>query len=130
MAARDVLFYTKLGENLTEPYELHQAANRLTGMSRMSAFSWHKCFKEGRQKLKIYEIYGSDRNVKRPELLEKIRSYLDEYSCESIKKISKQLREGGPNVYRIIYEHFTISKKVDFIVVSGQQKENSVNDKQ
>ena len=59
----------KLGKNATETYGMFQSAFRLSCMNRVSAFEWHKRFKEDMESVNDDERCGRSKKVNRPELI-------------------------------------------------------------
>ncbi|XP_037800298.1 protein GVQW3-like [Penaeus monodon] len=103
-----IKFCVKLGKNATQTYELLQTAYGLTCMGRASVFRWHKKFQGGRESVRDDERCGRGREVRTPELVKKIRTFVDEDRRVSIETISEQ---------------FEISTKFVPRVLSDEQKE-------
>ena len=65
-----IKFCFKLGKNdATETYGMLQTAFRPSCMNRVSAFEWHKRFKEGSQSVRDDERCGRSKEVNTPELI-------------------------------------------------------------
>ena len=59
----------KLGKNATETYGMLQTAFRPSCMNRVSAFEWHKRFKEARESVRDDERCRRSTEVNTPELI-------------------------------------------------------------
>ena len=56
--------------------------------NRASVFEWHKRFKEGRESVMNNERCGRSKEVNTPELIGKIKSFMDKDCRVSIETIS------------------------------------------
>lgn len=121
-----IKFCVKLGKNATETYGLLQTAYGPTCMGRSSVFEWHKRFKEGRESVRDDERCEREREVRTPELVEKIRNFMDEDRRVSIETISTQFDVSVGTVHTIIHEELKMRKicaKFVSRVLSEEQQE-------
>ena len=94
----------KLGKNATETHGMPQTAFGASCMNRASAFEWHKRFKEGRESVRDDERCGRSKEVRTPELIGKIKNFMDKDRRVSIETISAQFDVSMGTVHTIIHE--------------------------
>ena len=68
-----------------------QIAFRLSCMNQALVFEWQKRFKEGRESVRDDERCGRSKEVRTPELIGKIKNFMDKDRRVSIETISAQL---------------------------------------
>ena len=73
-----------------------------TFMSRATVFRWHKKFQEGREEVRDEERCGRERDVRTPDLVDKIRKFLDEDRRVSLLTVAAQFGVGEATVHREI----------------------------
>ena len=105
-----VKFCFKLGKNATETYAMLQTAFRLSCMNRASFFEWHKRFKEGRESVKEDERCGRSKEVNTPELIGKIKNFMDKDRRVSIETISAQFDVSVGTVHTLIRKELKMRK--------------------
>ena len=108
---------------------MFRTAFRPSCMNRASVFEWHKRFKEGRESARDDERYGRSKEVRIPELIGKIKNFMDKYRHVSIETISAQFDVSVGTVHSIIREELKMRKIcVKFVprVLLEDQKEDVV----
>ena len=121
----------KLGKNTTETYAMLQTAYGPSCMGRASVFEWHKRFKQGRESVRDGERCGRSRKIRTPELVGKIRNFMDEDRRVSIETKSTKFDVRVGTVHTIIHEQLKMRKIcVKFVprVLSEEQNERRQND--
>ena len=73
-----------------------------------SVFEWHKRFKEGRVSVRDDEICGMSKEVRTPELIRKIKNFMDKDCRVSIETISAQFDVSVGTLHTIICEELKI----------------------
>ena len=91
-------------KNATEIHKMLQTTFRPYCMNRLSAFEWHKRFKEGRETVKDDERCGKSKEVNTPELIGQIKNFMDKECRVSVETISAQFDASVENVHTIIRE--------------------------
>ena len=90
-------------------------------MNRASVFEWHKSFKEGRESMRDDERYGRSKEVRTPELIGQIKTFMDKDHHVSIETISSQSDVCVGTVHTIIYEKLKMRKICEkFILMFGE----------
>ena len=69
-----------------------------TFMSRATVFWWHKKFQEGRVEMRDEERPGRERDDMTPDLVDKIRKFLDEDRRVSLLTVAAQFGVGEATV--------------------------------
>ena len=87
-----------------------QTAFGASCMNRASVFEWHKRFKEGRESVRDDERCGRSNEVRTPELIGRIKNFMDKVCRVSIETISAQFDVCVGNVHTIICEELKIQK--------------------
>ena len=87
-----------------------QTAFRLSCMNQASVFEWHKRLKEGRVSVRNDERCGRSKEVNTPELIDKIKIFIDKDHRVSIETISAQFEVSVGTVYTIIHEELKMQK--------------------
>ena len=85
-----IKFCFKLGKKATETYGMLQTAFGASCMNRALVFEWSKRFKEGRESVRDDERCGRSKEVRTPELIGKIKNFMDKDCRVSIETISAQ----------------------------------------
>ena len=80
-----------------------QTAFGASYMNRTSVFEWHKRFKEGRESLRDDERCGKSKGVRTPELIGKIKNFMDKDRRVFIETISAQFDVSVGTVHTIIH---------------------------
>ena len=93
-----IKFYVKLGKNATETFDMIKTAYGETFMSCATVFRWHKKFQEGRAEMRDEERSGRERDDRTPDLVDKIRKFLDEDHRVSLLTVAAQFGVGGSTV--------------------------------
>ena len=88
----------KLGKNATETFDMIKTAYGETFMSRATVFRWHKKFQEGRVEMRDEERSGRERDDRTPDLVDKIRKFLDEDHRVSLLTVAAQFGVGEATV--------------------------------
>ena len=99
-----------LEKNATETYGMLQTAFGASCMNQASVFEWHKRFKEGRESLRDDERCGRSKEVNTPELIGKIKNFMDKDHHVSVKTISAQFDVSVGTVHTIIPEELKMRK--------------------
>ena len=94
----------RLGKNATETYGMLHTAFGGSCMNRASVFDWHKRFKEGKESVRDDERCGRSKEVRTPELIGRIKNFMDKDRRVSIETISAQVDVSVGIVYTIIRE--------------------------
>ena len=102
--------YFRLGKNATETYGMLQTAFGASCMSRASVFEWHKRFKEGRESVRDDDRCERSKEVRKPELIGKIKNFMDKERRVSIETISAQFDVSVGTVHTIIREELKMQK--------------------
>ena len=126
-----IKFCFKLGKNATETYGMLQTAFGAFCMNRASVFEWHKRFKEGRESVRDDEKCGRSKEVRTPELIGKIKNFMDKDRRVSIETISAQFDVSVGTVHTIIREELKMRKIcAKFVprVLREDQKERRCHD--
>ena len=126
-----IKFCFKLGKNATETHGMLQTAFRLSSMNQASVFEWHKRFKEGRESVGDDEMCGRSKKVRTPELISKIKNFLDKDRRVSIETISAQFDVRVGTIHTIIREELKMRKicaKFVPSVLREDQKERHCHD--
>ena len=100
-------------------------------MNRASVFEWHKRFKEGRESVRDDERCGRSKKVRTPELMGKIKNFMDKDRDVSIETISAQFDNSVGTVHTIIREELKMQQIcVKFVtkVLREDQKERRCHD--
>ena len=105
-----IRFYFKLGKNDAETYGMLQTAFRASCMNRASVFEWRKRFKEGRESVRDDERCGRSKEVRTPELIGKIKNFMNKDRRVSIETISSLSNVSVGTVHSIIREELKIGK--------------------
>ena len=105
-----VRFCFKLGKNATETYTILQSAFGASSMNRASVFEWHKRFKEGRESVIDDESCGRSKEVRTPELICPIKSFMDKDRRVSVETISTQFDVSVGTVHTIIRKELKMRK--------------------
>ena len=79
-------------------------------MNRPSVFEWHKRFKEGRESVRDDERCGRSKEVRTPELISRIKNFMDKDRHVSIETISAQFDVSVGTVHTIIREELKMRK--------------------
>ena len=79
-------------------------------MNQASVFEWHKIFKEGRESVRDDERSGRSKEVRTPELIGQIKSFMDKARPVSIEEISAQFDVSVETVRTIIIEELKMRK--------------------
>ena len=79
-------------------------------MNRTSVFEWHKRFKESRESVRDYERCGRSTEGNTPELIGKIKNFMDKDRRVSIETISAQFDVSEGTVHTIIREELKMRK--------------------
>ena len=119
----------KLWKNARETYGMLQTAFGASCMNRASVFERHKRFKEGRESVRDDERCGKSKEVRTPELIGQIKSFMDRRV--SIETISAQFDVSVGTVHTIIREELKIQKicaKFVPTVLREDQKEKRCHD--
>ena len=126
-----IKFCVKLGKNAAETFEMIKTAYGETFMSRATVFRWHKKFQEGREEVRDEERSGRERDVRTPDLVDKIRKFWDEDRRVSLLTVAAQFGVGEATVHRIVHEDLNMRKVCAKFVprlLSDEQKERRVGD--
>ena len=126
-----IKFCVKLGKNAAETFDMIKTAYGETFMSRATVFRWHKKFQDGRDEVRDEERCGRERDVRTPDLVEKIRKFLDEDRRVSLLTVAAQFGVGEATVYRVVHEDLNMRKVCAKFVprlLSDEQKERRVGD--
>ena len=94
----------KLGKNASETFDMIKTAYGETFMSRATVIRWHKKFQEGREEVRDEERCGRERDVRTPDLVDKIRKFLDEDRRVSLLTVAAQFGVGEATVHRVVHE--------------------------
>ena len=113
-----IKFCVKLGKNASETFDMIKTAHGETFMSRATVFRWHKKFQEGREEVRDEERCGRERDVRTPDLVDKIRKFLDEDRRVSLLTVAAQFGVGEATVLREFTKRFR-SKRPE-LFKSGQ----------
>ena len=108
-----------------------QTAFGASCMNQASVFEWHKRFKEGRESLRDDERCGRSKEVNTPELIGKIKNFMDKDRRVSIVTISAQFDVSVGTVHTIIPEELKMRKIcAKFVprVLREDQKERRCHD--
>ena len=108
-----------------------QTAFGATCMNRTSVFEWHMRFKEGRESVRDEERCWRSKEVRTPELIGKIKNFIDKDRRVSIETISAQFDISVGTVHTIIREELKIRKIcVNFVprVLREDEKETRCDD--
>ena len=81
-----------------------------TFTSHATVFRWHKKFQEGREEMSNEERSGRERDVRTPDLVDKIRKFLDEDHRVSLLTVAAQFGVGGATVSRVVHEDLNMRK--------------------
>ena len=122
-----IKFCFKLGKNATETYVILQTAFWTSCMNRASVFDWHKRFKKGKHDGRC----GGSKEVNTPELMVKIKNFMDQDRRVSIETISAQFDVSVETVHTIILEELKMRKIcAKFVprVLREDQKERRCHD--
>ena len=108
-----------------------QIAFRLSCMNQALVFEWQKRFKEGRESVRDDERCGRSKEVRTPELIGKIKNFMDKDRRVSIETISAQFDVSLGTVHTIIREELKMQKIcAKFVprVLREDQKERRCHD--
>ena len=105
-----IKFCFKLGKNAVETYGMLQTAFGASCINRASDFAWHKSFKEGRVSVRDDKRCGRNKDVRTPELIGKIKNFMDKDRRVSIETISAQFDVSEGTVHTIIREELSMRK--------------------
>ena len=100
-------------------------------MNRASVFKWHKRFKEGRESMKDDERCWRSKEARTPELIGKIKNFMDKDRRVSVETISAQFDVSVGTVHTIIRREVKMQKIcVKFVarVLREVQKERRCHD--
>ena len=125
-----IKFCFKLGKNATETYGMLQTAFRPSCVNRAAVFEWHKRFKEGRESVRDDERCERSKEVRTPELIGQIKSFMDKDRRVSIETLSALFDVG--TVHTIIREELKMRKIcAKFVprVLREDQKERPYHDR-
>ena len=100
----------KHGKNATEKYGMLQTAFWASCMNRSSVFQWHKRFMEGRESVRDAERCGRSKEVRTPELIGRIKNFMDKNRRVSIETISAQFDVSVGTVSTIIQDELKMRK--------------------
>lgn len=78
-ACYTIKLYVKFDKNTTESYEMLQTTYELTCTRCASVFRWLNTFKDGRYEITV-DGRCEERDIRKSELIEKNRNFLDEDS--------------------------------------------------
>ena len=126
-----IKFCFKLAKNATEMYGMLQTAFGASCMNQTSVFEGHKRFKEGRESVRDDERFGKSKEVRTPELIGRIKNFMDKGRRVSIETISAQFDVIMGTVHTIIYEELKMRKicaKFVPTVLREDQKERHCHD--
>ena len=121
----------KLGKNATETYGMRQTDFEASCKNRASVFEWHKRFKEGRESVSDDGRCGRNKEVNTPELIGRIKIFMDKDHRVSIETISAQFGVSEGTVHTIIREELKMRKIcTNFVprVLREDQKERRFHD--
>ena len=93
-------------------------------MNRASVFEWHKRFKEGRGSVRDDERCGMCKEVRTPELIGQIKSFMDKDRRVSLETISIQFDVSVGTVHKINYEATEAIKKAVTKVIDTLTQED------
>ena len=105
-----IKFCFKLGKNATEMYGMLQTAFGASCMNWASVFRWHKRLKEGSESVRDDERCGRSKEVRTPELIGRMKNFMDKDRCVSIETISPQFDISVGTVRTIICEELKMRK--------------------
>ena len=108
-----------------------QTAFQPSCMNRASVFEWHKRFKEGRESVRDDERCGRSKEVRIPELIGRIKNFMDKDRRVSMETISAQFDVSVGTVHTIIREELKMRKIcAKFVprVLREDQKERCCHD--
>ena len=71
-------------------------------MNQASVFEWHNRFKEDRESVSDDERCGRNKEVRKPELIDQIKDFMDKDRRVSIEAISAQFDVSVGSVHTII----------------------------
>ena len=94
-------------------------------------FEWHEILKEGRESVKDDERYGRSKEIRTPELIGQIKTFMDKDRRVSIETISAQFDVSVGTVHTIIREElkmWKICSKFVPRVLRDDQKERRCHD--
>ena len=100
-------------------------------MNRASVLEWHKRFKEGRKFMRDDERCGRSKKVRTPELIGRIKNYIDKDRLVSIETIRAQFDISVGTVHTITREELKMQKIcAKFVprVLKEDQKERHCHD--
>ena len=100
----------KLGKKARETYGMLQTCFGASCMNRASVFEWHKRFKEGRESVRDDERCGRSKEDRTPELIGKIKNFMDKDRRVSIETVSAQFDVSVEAVHTIIREELKMRK--------------------
>ena len=89
---------------------MFQTAIGASCMNRESVFEWHKRFKEGRECVRDDERCVRSKKVRTPELIGKVKNFMDKDSRVSIETIRAQFDISVGTEHKIIREELKMSK--------------------
>ena len=87
-----------------------QTAFGASCMNRASVFEWHKSFKEGQESVRDDERCGMSKEVRKPELIDQIKNFMDKDRRVSIETISAQFDISVGAVHTIIHAELKMRK--------------------
>ena len=105
-----IKFCFKLGKNATKTYGILQTGLGESCMNRASVFELHKRFKEDRESVRDDERCGRSKEVRTPELISRIKNFMDKDRRVSIETISAQFDVSVGTVHTIIREELKMRK--------------------
>ena len=113
------------------PQKRMECFRLFSSMNRASVFEWHKRFKEGRESVRDDEMCGRSKEVNTPELIGKIKNFMDKDCRVSIETISAQFDVSMGTVHTIIREELKMRRIcVKFVprLLRENQKERRCHD--
>ena len=118
-------------KNATETYGMIHTAFGVSCRNWASVFEWHKIFKESTESLWDDERYWRSKEVRTPELIVKIKNFMDKDRRVSIEIISAQFDISVGTVHTIIRKELKMQKvcaKFAPRVLREDQKERCCHD--
>lgn len=99
-----IKFNAKIGKSPSETFRLMQEAYGDNCLSRTQVFDWHKRFLEGRESLEDDKHTGRPISVRTPEMIEKIREFVANDRCATLRMMAEELNIDKETIRVILHE--------------------------